>query len=78
MIQKNLAVGFADLDSWLKLNELISTEKAIQSLLIKFREIDKIIENQNGEVRKFIGDSVFFSFENIRDAVSPGKEISTI
>jgi class 3 adenylate cyclase len=59
MIRRNLTVCFADLDGWIKLNELIGEEKAIQSLLIKFREIEKIIKSQNGKIRKFIGDFIF-------------------
>ena len=78
MIQKNLTVGFADLDSWIQLIESVGEEKSIQSLFIKFKEIEKNIDNQNGEIRKYIGDSVLFSFENIQDAISAGNEISTI
>ena len=78
MIQKNLTVGFADLDSWIQLIESVGEEKSIQSLFIKFKEIEKNIDNQNGEIRKYIGDSVLFSFANIQDSVSSGKNISSI
>ena len=67
MIHKTLTVGFSDLDGFIKLIESVGEEKAIKLLFIKFKEIEKII-----------GDSVFFSFANIQDAVSAGKDISTI
>ncbi len=73
-----LTVGFSDLDGWIKLNGLIGEKKAISSLLSKFNEIETIIKNKNGIVRKFIGDTVVFTFENINDGVSAGKEISSI
>ena len=78
MIHKTLTVGFSDLDGFIKLIELVGEEKAIKSLFIKFKEIEKIIDSKNGEIRKIIGDSVLFSFANILDAVSAGKDISTI
>ena len=78
MIQKTLTVGFSDLDGFIKLIESVGEEKAIKSLFIKFKEIEKIIDSKNGEIRKIIGDSVLFSFANIQDAVSAGKDISTI
>ena len=78
MIHKTLTVGFSDLGGFIKLIELVGEEKAIKSLFIKFKEIEKIIDSKNGEIRKIIGDSVLFSFANIQDAVSAGKDISTI
>ena len=78
MIQKTLTVGFSDLDGFIKLIESVGEEKAIKLLFIKFKEIEKIIDSKNGEIRKIIGDSVLFSFANIQDAVSAGKDISTI
>ena len=78
MIQKTLTVGFSDLDGFIKLIESVGEKKAIKLLFIKFKEIEKIIDSKNGEIRKIIGDSVLFSFANIQDAVSAGKDISTI
>ena len=78
MIQKTLTVGFSDLDGFIKLIESVGEEKAIKLLFIKFKKIEKIIDSKNGEIRKIIGDSVLFSFANIQDAVSAGKDISTI
>ena len=78
IIQKTLTVGFSDLDGFIKLIESVGEEKAIKLLFIKFKEIEKIIDSKNGEIRKIIGDSVLFSFANIQDAVSAGKDISTI
>ena len=42
MIHKTLTVGFSDLDGFIKLIELVGEEKAIKSLFIKFKEIEKI------------------------------------
>ena len=60
MIQKSLTVGFSDLDGFIKLIESVGEEKAIKLLFIKFKEIEKIIDSKNGEIRKIIGDSVLF------------------
>ena len=54
MIHKTLTVGFSDLDGFIKLIELVGEEKAIKSLFIKFKEIEKIIDSKNGEIRKII------------------------
>ena len=78
MIQKTLTVRFSDLDGFIKLIESVGEEKSIKLLFIKFKEIEKIIDSKNGEIRKIIGDSVLFSFANIQDAVSAGKNIATI
>ena len=55
MIHKTLTVEFSDLDRFIKL-----IESVIKSLFIKFKEIEKIIDSKNGEIRKIIGDSVLF------------------
>ena len=78
IIKKYLTIGFSDLDGWISLNESVGEKKAICLLWNSFRQIEKIIENFKGDIRKYMGDSILFSFNQISNAIKAGKEISTI
>jgi class 3 adenylate cyclase len=78
LTKKYLTVGFSDLDGWIRLNESVGEKQAIYLLWNTFRQIEKIVENYNGDIRKYMGDSILFSFNQISNAINAGKEISTI
>lgn len=76
MEKMRLTVGFADLTNYNLLLETIGIEKTYEYLQDIFKIAgDKIIQ-YGGKIRKYIGDTILFTFENPTNAVEASNEIA--
>jgi adenylate cyclase len=76
MNKVQLSVGFADMTNFRLLVDSVGIEDTYRYLQDAFKVAgDKIIEHR-GKIRKYIGDTILFTFENAKDAVSAAHEIA--
>lgn len=67
-------VMFADIVGFSKISEENPIEKVVEIISRFFENVTLAVENQNGEVEKFIGDCVMASFS----ATNPAKAINAV
>ena len=77
MKKQNMAVGFADLTNFVKLIDTVGSEKTIEFLQEAFKVAGDSIIKFGGQIRKYIGDSILFTFTDPHQAVCAAKEIAS-
>jgi len=75
--KQNMAVGFADLSNFAKLVDAVGSEKAIEVLQDAFKVAGDSIIKFGGQIRKYMGDTILFTFTDPRQAVCAAKEIAS-
>ena len=73
-----LTIGFADLSNFAELVSRAGDFKAFQILQKAFQQAGDEIINHGGEIRKYIGDTILFSFVNTKAAVTAARHIADI
>lgn len=76
MERRTLSVGFADMSGYQKLWEVASEEEALALLQERLKGIGDAILGHGGQIRKYIGDAVLFTFEDRAAAASAAREIA--
>jgi class 3 adenylate cyclase len=78
MKKQNMVVGFADLTNFAKLVDAVGSEQAIAFLQDAFKIAGDSIIKFGGQIRKYIGDTILFTFTDARQAICAAKEISSV
>ena len=76
MQKETLTVGFADLANFARLIKAVGSEKALEVLQEGFKFVGDAILAHNGKIRKYIGDTTLFTFEDPKEAITTAKEIA--
>jgi adenylate cyclase len=74
--KQNMAVGFADLTNFAKLVDTVGSEKSIEFSQDAFKVAGDSIIKFGGQIRKYMGDTILFTFTDPRQAVCAAKEIA--
>jgi adenylate cyclase len=77
MKKQNMAVGFADLTNFARLVDAVGSEKSIEFLQEAFKVAGDSIIKFGGQIRKYMGDTILFTFTDPRQAVYAAKEIAS-
>jgi class 3 adenylate cyclase len=76
MDKRKMSVCFADLNNFRLLVDTLGIEKTYENLQEAFLVAgDKIVQH-GGVIRKYIGDTILFSFDDPHDAVAAANEIA--
>ena len=78
MEKKKMTVCFSDITNFTRIMEKYDEEKIVELLQTFFSEIGDIIVQNDGEIRKYVGDSLLFTFENPQNAIAAIKKIAEI
>ncbi len=70
-----MTVGFADLSHFVRVTEIIGEEQALTMLQEAFKAAGNCILQKGGTIRKYIGDTILFTFEDTATARIVAKEI---
>jgi adenylate cyclase len=71
-----MTVGFADLTNFRLLVDSVGIDDTFEHLQDAFKLAgDKIIDH-GGRIRKYIGDTILFTFDNAQDGVSAANEMA--
>lgn len=74
MKKVHMTVGFADLTNFRLLVDSVGIEDTFEHLQDAFKVAgDKIIDH-GGRIRKYIGDTILFTFDNAKDGVAAAQE----
>ncbi|MBN1461253.1 MAG: adenylate/guanylate cyclase domain-containing protein [Armatimonadetes bacterium] len=76
MKKQTMSVGFADIRNFMRLADEVGTEKAIGVLQDGLVFAGDAIVSHGGEIRKYMGDALLFTFSDSREAVSAAREIA--
>lgn len=76
MDKQRMTVGFADLTNFNMLVEKEGIEKTLSCLQRAFKIAGDKIINYGGKIRKYIGDTVLFTFVYPEQAIEAAKEIA--
>jgi class 3 adenylate cyclase len=76
MLTHRLSVGFADLHQFLVLISTAGWEKTALILQESVTAIGDLIVQHNGQIRKYLGDAVLFTFEDPRQAIRAAQAIA--
>ena len=77
MNKQYMSIGFADLAHFVKLLEAVGEERTIEYLQEAFKAAGDAIVRHGGQIRKYIGDMILFTFTDPRQAVQAAREIAT-
>jgi len=77
MKKQTMTVGFADLTNFTRLTKSTDSNKVIDILQDAFKVAGDSIIRHGGQIRKYIGDSIFFTFIDPDAAMLATKEIAT-
>jgi len=78
MEKKRLSVGFADLTHYAKLFERMSAEEAVGILQERLEAAGEVISRHGGEIQKYVGDAILFTFEEPSSAVAAARELAAL
>ena len=78
MNMQKLTVCFSDITNFSRIMESFNEEKSVALLQEVFTDIGDIIEKNGGEIRKYIGDAMLFTFADPKNAVAAVKEIAQV
>lgn len=70
-----MTVGFADLSHFVRATEVLGDEKAIEMLQSAFKAAGNCIIKHGGKIRKYIGDTILFTFDEVKAACLAAHEI---
>ena len=76
MQRQKMSVGFADLTHYERLMAAVSEEEAIAHLQACVQAAGDVIVKHGGQIRKYIGDALLFSFTDPRQAIGAAKELA--
>ncbi len=76
MEKQTLSVGFADLTHYAKATEALGSEKVIALLQEAFQAAGDSVVKHGGQIRKYIGDTILFTFTDPHQAICAAKEIA--
>ena len=75
-MKQHMSVGFADLSNFDRLLSAVGDEKMVELLQACLNAAGEIIVQHGGQIRKYIGDAILFSFADPRPASQAVKEIA--
>ncbi len=70
-----MTVGFADLSNFVKLVEAAGDVRSFEALQQTFSSAGDIIVKNNGAIRKYLGDTILFTFLNPSNAMRTAREL---
>ncbi len=76
MKRQVMTVGFADLSNFSRVARSIGEEGILDVLNESYRIAGDIILNNGGVIRKYIGDSILFTFNDATAAIKAAHEIA--
>jgi adenylate cyclase len=74
--KRQMSVGFADLAHYARMVDLLGSEGALDVLQQALEDAGGAIVRHGGQIRKYIGDAILFSFEDPRSAARAAAEIA--
>jgi len=72
-----LSVGIADLSHFTELTTSVGEEEAIDYLQDAFKAAGDMILKHNGQIRKYIGDAILFTFLDPVSAIQAARKITS-
>src|SRR5437764_1378880 len=76
MQKRIMSIGFADLTHYARVVEMLGSEQAVVLLQEAFLAAGDVILKYGGQIRKYIGDAILFSFDDPRQATRAAHEIA--
>ncbi len=77
MTRETLTVGFADMANFSLASQIVREEGILEILNGSYQIVGDIILKHGGVIRKYIGDSILFTFSDTVAAEKAGREIAT-
>lgn len=77
MKRQAMTVGFADLSNFARVTRFVGEEGILEILNESYRVAGDIILQNGGIIRKYIGDSLLFTFDDASAAIKAAREIAT-
>jgi adenylate cyclase len=75
--RKTITVGFADMANFSQASQIVGEEGILEILNESYQIVGDIILKHGGVIRKYIGDSILFSFADTTAAEKAGREIAS-
>lgn len=75
MTKVRMSVAFADMTNFHKLMMAVGAERTIEVLQDGLRVVGDAILKHGGQIRKYIGDALFFTFPTPQQAIDAAQEI---
>jgi adenylate cyclase len=76
MKKMRLTVGFADLTNFRLLVNSVGIEETFDCLQDAFKVVGEKILEHGGRIRKYIGDTILFTFDNAKEGVAAANEMA--
>lgn len=76
MSSRTLSVGLADIHQFMALISTVGWEKTVASLQDAVTAIGDLIVQHGGQIRKYVGDAVLFTFDDPRQAIRAARAIA--
>ena len=76
MTKQEMSVGFADMHHFVPLIAAVGWERAIEYLQDGFNAVGDAIVGRQGQIRKYLGDAVLFTFDDPGQAITAAREMA--